>query len=298
MGLFESFNPQINGSLKAFSNIRVGGQADFIIRVQSKKEFIRLFRICREQGVRLIPLGHGSNVFFSDGRIKGVVAVLAFSDIVLTDDSSIIKVSAGAGLSDLLEFSFCNSLSGLELFSGIPGTVGGAVFGNAGAYGSDIGSCLLRAEILTEKGDILTVDNSFFEFAYRDSVLKRNRAVLLEADFILTRGIQGEIRKKSEEILAVRKKKLPSYEIPTVGSYFKNLCLESGERKAAAIFLDAVGSKDCSVGDAVVFSGHANIICNRMNCKAEDILRLEEMLVEKVKKRFGITLEREVIYID
>ena len=298
MELFESFNPQINGSLKAISNIRVGGQADFIIRVQSKEDFIRLFRICREQGVRLIPLGHGSNVFFSDGRIKGVVAVLAFSDIVLTDDSSIIKVSAGAGLSDLLEFSFRCSLSGLELFSGIPGTVGGAVFGNAGAYGSDIGNCLLRAEILTEKGDILTVDNSFFEFAYRDSVLKRNRAVLLEADFKLTRGIQGEIRKKSEEILAVRKKKLPAVEIPTAGSYFKNLCLESGERKAAAVFLDAVGSKECSVGDAVVFSGHANIICNRMNCRAEDILRLEEILVEKVKKRFGITLEREVIYID
>ncbi len=298
MGLFESFNPQINGNLKAFSNIRVGGQADFIIRVQSREEFIRLFRICREQGVRLIPLGHGSNVFFSDGRIKGVVAVLAFSDIVLTEDTTIIKASAGAGLSDLLEFSFCHSLSGLELFSGIPGTVGGAVFGNAGAYGSDIGSCLMHAEILTEKGDILTVDNSFFEFAYRDSVLKRNRAVLLEADFILTRGIQGEIRKKSEEILAVRKKKLPAVEIPTVGSYFKNLCLESGERKAAAIFLDAVGSRECSVGDAVVFSGHANIICNRLSCSAEDILRLEAILVEKVKKRFGITLEREVIYID
>jgi len=294
--VFESFSPQINGCLKKLSNIQVGGWADFIIRVNSKQEFIRLFNLCREKKIRLIPLGHGTNVFFADGQIKGVVAVISFSDIEMNDETT-ITVSAGANLSDLLEFSFRNSLSGLELFSGIPGTVGGAVCGNAGAYGSDIGSRLLRAVILTKNGDVLTVDNSYFEFGYRDSVLKRNQAVLLGAEFELARGNQGDIRKRSGEIIEVRKKKLPAAEIPTVGSYFRNLYMDSGVRVAAARYLDAVGSRKCSVGDAVVFSGHANIICNRMECRAEDILLLERILVEKVRERFGIILEREVVYI-
>ncbi len=295
--MFESFKPRINGDLKKICNIRVGGRADFIISARSKEDFISLFRICRAENVRLIPLGHGTNVFFSDKKIKGVVAVLAFARIEMADETT-VRASAGAGLAELLEFSFQQKLSGLELFSGIPGTVGGAVFGNAGAYGSDIGSCLKQAEILTESGEIQTVDNSFFEFGYRDSALKRNRAVLLEAEFQLCRGNQAEIRSRSREILAVRKRKLPGPEVWTAGSYFKNLCLDSGSREAAAIYLDAVGSKTCSVGDAFVFSGHANIICNRKNCRAEDILRLEKLLAGRVKKRFGITLEREVIYIE
>jgi UDP-N-acetylmuramate dehydrogenase len=294
--VFESFNPQLKGDLKKLSSIRVGGQADFIIRVQSKKEFISLFNLCRETETRLIPMGMGTNVFFTDNQIRGVVAVISFADIKMNDETT-ITVSAGASLSDLLEFSFQMSLSGLELFTGIPGTVGGAVFGNAGAYGADIGSRLRRALILSANGDIVAVDNSYFEFAYRDSVLKRNRAVLLEADFELSRGNQANIRQRSGEIMAVRNKKLPSPRIFTVGSYFKNLCLDSGERKAAALYLDAVGSKECAVGDAFVFNGHANIICNRMNCRARDILQLEKILVGKVEERFGFTLEREVIYI-
>lgn len=295
--MFESFNPQVNADLKQLTNIRVGGQADFFISVQSKEDFIRLFRICRKENIRLIPLGQGTNVFFSDKKIEGVVAVLAFAGTGMVDETT-VRASAGAGLSDLLEFSFQKNLSGLELFSGIPGTVGGAVFGNAGAYGSDIGSRLKQAEIITESGEIQTVENSYFEFSYRDSVLKRNRAVLLEADFQLGRGNQDAVRIKSREILSVRKRKLPGPEIRTAGSYFKNICLDSGRREAAAIYLDAVGSKTCSVGDAVVFSGHANIICNRKNCRAEDLLQLEKVLVERVKNRFGITLEREVIYIE
>ncbi len=112
--MFESFNPQIKGDLKEISNIRVGGQADFIIRVQSKEEFIRLFNLCRETETRLIPLGLGTNVFFADGRIRRVVAVISFSEMKVKNETT-VTVSAGAALSDLLEFSFGNSLSGLEL---------------------------------------------------------------------------------------------------------------------------------------------------------------------------------------
>ncbi len=295
--MFESFNPEINGNLKCLSNIRVGGKADYVVRIESKDEFVRLSRMCGEVGQRIIPVGHGSNVFFSDGRVEGVVAVMLFSGMRISGANRVI-VSSGVRLSDLLEFSFRNSLSGLELFTGIPGSVGGALYGNAGAYGSEIGSRLLRAEIMTSTGEIINVDNSYFRFGYRDSVLKRNRAVILEAELELTRGEESRIREKSAEIQALRDRKLPPVETLTVGSYFKNLCLASGERKAAAYYLDAVESKTCSVGDAFVYEGHANIICNRGNCSAEDILRLESILAERVKTRFGINLEREVMFIE
>ena len=295
--VFASFDPEIDGSLKRISRIGVGGKADFIIRVGSKDEFIRLSRLCRENGKRLITIGHGSNLFFSDGRIKGVVAVLGFSGIRLSGEKGVV-VQAGAGLSSLIEFSFANSLSGLETFAGIPGTVGGAIFGNAGAYGSEIGSRLRRAEILTSEGETVIVDRDYFRFGYRDSILKRNRAVVLEAEFELARGDEATLRSRAEEIVDLRNRKLPPEEVLTAGSYFKNLCLESGERKAAAFYLEAAGSKDCAVGDAYVFPGHANIICNRGGCSAGDILRLEQMLVARVANSFGITLEREVIYVE
>jgi len=295
--MFDEFSPQIDGSLRDICTMGVGGEADFIIRVRTRAGLVSLFRQCRELGVRLVPIGHGTNVFFTDGRVKGVVAVVSFAGIEMREDG-VLAAAAGTSLSDLLEFSFRRSLAGLELFSGIPGTVGGAVSGNAGAYGADIGSRLVRAEVLDESGNTRIVGNDFFDFRYRDSVLKRRSAILLEAEFRLEEGCEADLRKRSEEILELRRRKLPSPGIRTSGSYFKNICLPSGDREAAASYLDRIGSRECSVGDAVVFEGHANIICNRANCRARDILRLERILADRVRERFGISLDREVVYIE
>lgn len=293
--MFEPFNPDKNGDLSRLNRIRVGGKADYIIQVRSKDELVKLYNICGKRQIRLIPLGHGTNVFFTDGRLKAVVALISFSGITLIDGNT-IRAGAGASFADLQEFSFQHSLSGLEFFSGIPGTVGGAVAGNAGAYGLETGGFLCRAEILTKTGKLVTVGKDFFEFGYRDSSLKKNGLILTEADFKLCPGDREEIRKKSREVLEIRKRKLPPEDLPTAGSYFKNLCSEGGERKPAARLLDAVGAKSCQVGDAAVFKGHANIIYNRGRCTARELLELERVLVGRVKDKFGITLQREVVY--
>ena len=294
--MFEEFSPEIGGNLKRLSNIGVGGTADYIIRISRKSDFVQLSSICRKDSIRMIVLGHGTNVFFSDGRIQGVVAVVDFSGISLYD-SRTVQVQAGTSLDDLLEFSFQHSLSGLEWFSGIPGSLGGAIFGNAGAYGAEIGSLLKSAEILTSSGDVARVGSDFFEFGYRDSSLKRNGAVLLEAELQLTPGPEDRIRSAAKKIIETRNKKLPAPDVLTVGSYFKNLQSASGERKAAAAYLDAVGARGCSRGGIGIYARHANIFCNRGSGSAEDILGLEKLLRERVRSRFGITLQREVIHI-
>lgn len=294
--MFEEFSPEIGGNLKQLSNIGVGGTADYIIRISRKSDLVRLSSICRKHSIRMTVVGHGTNLFFSDGRVQGVIAVVDFSGISLYD-SRTLQVQAGTSLGDLLKFSFQHSLSGLEWFSGIPGTVGGAIFGNAGAYGTEIGSLLNSAEVITGSGELARVGKDFFEFGYRDSSLKRNEAILLEAELQLTPGEVDKIRGVSEKIIDTRKRKLPSPGTLTVGSYFKNLQSESGERKAAAAYLDAVGAKECRQGGIGIYARHANIFCNQDSGNAEDILGLEKLLREKVRKRFGITLQREVVYI-
>ncbi|NOY61161.1 MAG: UDP-N-acetylmuramate dehydrogenase [Calditrichaeota bacterium] len=293
----QKFHVRQNVALSEYTSIRVGGKAAFLSEINDQNSFIELFQFCLQENIRLLTLGGGTNVFFPESGFDGLVAIIKFNNITVHADDS-VTAEAGASLSALNRVCVDHALTGFEFSSGIPGTVGGAIYGNAGAYGRSVSDCLIAAKILTPKGKVQNVENNYFHFSYRASQLKKNGAILLEAEFQLQKGEMAEIKKRVDEILALRRKKLPPADVATAGSYFKNILDEHGNKTAAAVFLDAVDSKQTSVGDAAVHQKHANIFYNRGHATASDLLRLEEILKQRVLDKFGIRLKREVMYIE
>ncbi len=181
--------------------------------------------------------------------------------------------------------------------AGIPGTVGGAVFGNAGAFEQNIGAYLHRATILDPENNTVTVDNTYFTFSYRHSGLKEKHDVLLKASFAVNPANKEELEKKIQDILEKRKANHPPWDTACGGSYFKNPILPDGSKIPAAKLLDKVGAKGKRVGGASVYKLHANFIINTENASAEDVRDLAAELKRRVQEEFGITLEEEVIYL-
>ena len=291
------FNVRKNISLKKFTSIQIGGHSDFLTIIYTKNQFIELFKFCKLHGIRILPIGQGTNLFFSDAGFKGIVAVLAF-DKIEAKSENIVIAEAGAPLSELNVFCINHSLTGFEFTAGIPGTVGGAIFGNAGAYGHSVGGCLVRAEILTADGKVELVNRHFFEFSYRSSNLKKYPRIVLKAEFKFNHGNRAEIKREVNKILSQRRQKLPPPELPTAGSYFKNLKDEKDIPIPVARLLDDVGGKKFCAGDAAVYQKHANIIYNKGQATANDVLKLETILKKRVYEKFGVNLEREVIYVE
>ena len=286
-----------NVSLKEFTRIKIGGNADYLSIAKSQQDLIELVQFCIKNKYPYLVLGRGSNVFFSDLGFRGLVIIADFGNIEYTSEN-MIRIEAGAELKTLNELCIEKSLTGFEFSTGIPGTVGGAIFGNAGAYGKSVGECISSARVLTADGKIKWVEPNYFRFRYRHSLLKENRAILLEAQFKFDKGDSALIREKVEQISRIRTEKLPPENIPCAGSYFKNLKDEKQNPLPAALLLDAVGSKTISVGGAGIYEKHANIIINKGNATAKDVLKLENILKKLVFDEFNIQLEREVIFIN
>ncbi|MCJ7582225.1 MAG: UDP-N-acetylmuramate dehydrogenase, partial [Candidatus Aminicenantes bacterium] len=194
---------------------------------------------------------------------------------------------------------FCteNNLSGLEFMAGIPGTVGGAVFGNAGAFKQNIGECLKRAVILDSNSRIVKVNKAHFNFSYRHSRLKEHHDILLKASFALKESKKEDITKKINGNLEKREANHPPWDTACAGSYFKNPILPDGNKIPAARLLDRVGAKGLQVGGASVYEFHANFIINSDNAAAHDVRNLASELKLRVQEEFGIILEEEVIYL-
>ena len=286
-----------NISLADYNNIHIGGPADYLITVRDQNIFIELYHFCKQRHLRFLPLGDGTNVFFPETGYRGLIALIRFDRMSLAAGNTLVT-EAGVSLAQISEFCIENRLTGLEFLTGIPGTIGGAVFGNAGAYGDNVGNHLVRAKIMDENGAIRFVDASYFQFRYRHSFLKEKNAWVLQAEFQLEKGERSAIRDTCQSIKAKRTEKLPPPETRTAGSWFKNIKDEYGNATAAAKFLDAVGSKQTHVRDAAVHPKHANIFYNKGDATAQDMLELERILQKRVQEKFGIKLQREVMYLN
>ena len=214
-----------------------------------------------------------------------------------TSGETEITVASGTSLESLLEFCLEEERGGLEFLVGIPGTVGGAVFGNAGAFDQDIGAALNHAQLLTPTGEIKKVDQAFFSFAYRYSSLKEMPHILLGATLESFTKDRSHIESLLQTYLKKREKKHPPWGVACAGSYFKNPQLSSGEKVPAAFLLDQAGAKGMRVGDAEVFSGHANFIINRGKATSKDVRDLASRLKDSVQERFGVGLIEEVIFL-
>lgn len=282
--------------LREYAHFKVGGPADYFFTAFSLHDLVQAVRLARKHKIATYIIGGGYNLLFDDAGFRGLIIKNSVQGIEKKGTAK-IEVLSGTSIGALVEFCLAHAMEGLEFLTGIPGTVGGAVFGNAGAFERDIGSYLDEALILDKQGEQLQVNRDYFAFGYRHSRLKANRDILLSATFLLQKGVRQNIEKKMSENLAKREKKHPPWDVACAGSYFKNPILPGGKRVAAAFYLDRVGAKNLSTGGAAVFSAHANFIINKRDAKTRDILRLAHELKNRVKKEFGIDLDEEVIYL-
>lgn len=283
--------------LSGYSNFSTGGEADYFFEALTLEELVKAFRAARQCSIRYYVIGAGCNLLFDDEGFRGLIIRNAARGLSLRSGEGEVEALSGTPLDELVRFCQESGLAGLEFLAGIPGTVGGAVFSNAGAFGRSMGEFLKEAVLLDEKGQELSVGRDYFGFGYRYSSLKQEHHLLLKAVFILRRGKRKEIRKRIEENLRKREKKHPPPHTKYAGSYFKNPVLPGGKKVPAASLLDEVGAKDLRVGGAGVCSLHSNFIINQQNASSRDILDLAQEIKRRVKEKFGITLEEEVIFL-
>lgn len=297
------FTPELvqkNVPLKHLVTFKLGGPAEFFYTAENSDNLCAAVAWARGQKMPLFILGGGSNLVVSDAGLDGLVLHNKCMETCTVDENSRqISISSGYDFEDLVELAQKHGLAGVESFAGIPGSIGGAIYGNAGAYGRCIADVLVDARLLCPDGSVKTVDNSFFGFDYRTSRLKSDPHIILSARFQLETGDKNEIQAKMNEIVEQRHSKHPSYEIGCAGSFFKNLPPLPGEdrRRAAGSVLEQVGAKKMSYGGASVFEKHANFIINTGQATAADVKHLATMLKEKVRHDFGIELTEEVLYV-
>ena len=293
--------------LRQHTTFRIGGPADYLVAARTPEELVAALRVASELALPVHLIGGGSNLLVSDAGLRGLVVRNACEAVEF--DGTVAHVECGADYLEFIDTCCARSLAGLAYAAGIPGSVGGALYGNAGCYGQDIGSRVIECTIAPLDGArVETHAASWFEFGYRDSRLKREPHVLLSCLLQLEPGDRTAIRREMDEKLEIRRVKHPQWRTePTAGSYFKNLPpgfqvpglphSPGTHRIPAGALLDACDCRGLRVGDAAVFAKHANILVNAGHATARDMLALAGIMKQRVRDRFGVELEEEVMFL-
>ena len=281
----------VDEPMKRHTTFRIGGPADFFLLPSTVDEVRGILEICREEELPYFILGNGSNLLVSDKGYRGVIIQLYrnFSNISVVGNE--ICASSGALLSQIAAAARNASLTGFEFAGGIPGTLGGAVFMNAGAYGGELKDVLKEAVVMTEQGEILTLPVEKLDMGYRTSRIKKAGYLVLEARLVLEQGDMDKIRDITKDLTEKRVSKQP-LEYPSAGSTFKR----PEGYFAGKLIMDA-GLRGYQVGDAQVSEKHCGFVINKGNATAADVLTLIENVREKVQEQFGVTLEPEVKFL-
>ena len=277
-----------NEPLAAHCTFKIGGPARLFVQPTDRAQLCRAVALCKAQGVRYYLLGNGSNILFADEGYDG--AVLAISSMQDTVEVHGTQLTAGAGvrLSALCKTALEHGLTGLEFAYGIPGTVGGAVYMNAGAYGGEMKDVLTTVQYLTAEGEVKETAAAELDLRYRHSIFEENGGCILSAQFALTPGEPEAIRAKMDELMAKRLDKQP-LDKPSAGSTFKR----PEGYFAGKLIMDA-GLRGYSVGGAQVSEKHCGFVINRGGATARNVMDLVCHVQEEVKKQFGVELEMEV----
>ena len=273
------------------TTFRVGGKADAFLSVQNEEELRKAVLLCKEYGVPFLILGNGSNLLVSDNGYRGMVILVGKDMSEIAVDGNRITVMAGATLGSVAQAAARNSLGGMEFASGIPGTIGGAIVMNAGAYDGEMKMVVDEVRVLTQNGETLTLSNEELEFGYRTSRVKKEKLIVLSVTLLLQPQKQEDIYEKMNDFAARRREKQP-LEYPSAGSTFKR----PEGMFAGKLIMDA-GLRGYSVGDAQVSEKHCGFVINKRNATAKEISTLIYDVQDKVKESFGVTLEPEVIFI-
>ena len=277
-----------NEPMRLHTTFRVGGPADVYAEPEDEWELRELLDTCEAARTPYLLIGHGSNLLIGDGGFRGTVICLgkAFSDIAV--DGEVITARAGALLSAVANTALEHGLTGMEFASGIPGSVGGALVMNAGAYGGEIRDILLSADILEMDGSADRTDADGLELGYRSSNITALGRTVLGASFRLKKGDPAEIEAKMKDLNGRRKEKQP-LEYPSAGSTFKR-----PEGYFAGKLIEDAGLKGFSIGGAQVSEKHAGFVINKDNATAKDILDLIKEVQRRVFENAGVRLETEI----
>lgn len=284
-------NIKINEPMSKHTSFKTGGPADYFITVKTVEEIQHLIKYAKEHNTKLYIIGNGSNLLISDEGIKGIVLKIEIENIEIVESSFgvLVKVGAGVKTMALAQELKKRGITGFEELAGIPGTIGGANYMNAGAYGKEIKDIIVETKALnkeTEKIEVLKNKNQ--DLKYRSSIFKNKKYIILETTLNLSKGKTEEIEQKMNEFLAQRKEKQP-LEYPSAGSTFKR-----GDGFITAKLIDECGLKGYQIGGAQISEKHAGFIINKQKATSKDILDLIEYTKKKVFEKFGVHIEEEI----
>ena len=281
-----------NEPLAAHCTFKIGGPARLFVQPIDHAQLCRTVALCKAQGVRYYLLGNGSNILFADEGYDG--AVLDISSMQDTAEVHGTQLTAGAGvrLSALCKTALEHSLTGLEFAYGIPGTVGGAVYMNAGAYGGEMKDVLVSVRYLTAEGETVEIPAEQLDLRYRHSIFEENGSCILSAKFYLARGSAADIRAKMDDLMARRKDKQP-LDKPSAGSTFKRPV-----GAFAAALIDQCGLRGYRHGGAAVSDKHCGFVVNLGGATCADVLALCDEVRAIVKEKTGYDLEKEIRVVE
>ena len=293
IGALKKFVPEENvhlqESLASHTTFRVGGNADCLVELETEEQLIKVCRYLRMIEVPFFTLGNGSNTLVRDEGYRGIVLQIGKKMSDIRTEGVCIKAQAGALLSSIAHTAWEHGLTGMEFASGIPGTVGGGVVMNAGAYGGEMSQIVTEVTVLNKNGEIMVLNNDSMEFGYRHSAIRNQPFIVTEVTFKLEQGDQAQIKAKMDELAVKRKEKQP-LEFPSAGSTFKR-----PEGYFAGELIMKAGMRGFQIGGAKVSDKHCGFVINTGNATAADILDVIREVQERVKERFGVELEPEII---
>ena len=285
-GIFDTV--LINEPMKKHTSFKTGGDADVFVKADNAEKIIEALNVLKDNNIPYFIMGNGSNLLVSDRGIEGAVIEIGSLMNKLSIDGKRIYAQAGALLSSLSAFAADNSLTGLEFASGIPGTVGGAVFMNAGAYDGEIKNVIVFADVIDENGKVIRLTKDELKLSYRHSVIGERGLIVIGAEFELENGDEIKIREKMADFACRRREKQP-LNFPSAGSTFKR-----PEGHFAGKLIEEAHLKGKSVGGAQVSEKHAGFVINTGNATTDDILGLIDYCKKTVYNEFKVELVPEV----
>ena len=284
-------NIKINEPMSKHTSFKTGGPAEIYIIGKTLEQIQEVLKYSNQNNIQLYIIGNGSNLLISDEGIKGIVLKISLENIQIEEkeDNVIIIAGAGVKIMALAQILKKDGITGFEELAGIPGTMGGANYMNAGAYGKELKDIIVSTKAINkETGEIETLKNEEQELKYRSSIFKNRKYIIIETMLNLQKGIPEEIERKMNDFLNQRKEKQP-IEYPSAGSTFKR-----GERFITAKLIDECGLKGYQIGGAQISEKHAGFIINKNNATSKDILDLIKYTKKKVFEKFGVQIEEEV----
>ena len=279
---------RFNEPLSAHTSFKIGGPADVLIRITSEDELRKALILSKGIGVPIFIMGNGSNLLVRDGGIRGVVLKINDGFDQIWIEGAIVRAQAGALLTAVSKSALRESLQGLEFASGIPGTIGGAISMNAGAYGGEMKDVVAQVRAMDKDGNVILLTGEDMEFAYRNSRVKKDDLIVLDVTMKLTSGDYSVIDERIKELTFQRTSKQP-LELPSAGSTFKR-----PEGYFAGKLIEDSGLRGLRHGDAQVSEKHCGFVVNRGSSTCKEVMELIEVIRKTVRDKFGVELEMEI----